>query len=330
MRRTVHIAIALGCGALLHACGGSDGDASPVAAAPPPAPVQLALTASNYQGALSYALESANTAFAFAKLGADAADRLFGQFVALPGLIRCPVSGTASIELTDRNRNGALNVSDTVHLFMDGCNSGTNALTGVLRVEVVSAAPILNGREYQFSVVLTNLVIEPSLSGGASSTVNFAGTVNFTRTPDFEHYVVSFGHYDYVSGAETRLATELLVDYLQRYDTLNYDYLIQGTVGGSAVQGQFRVNTPQSLTGIIGAYPSAGRLTLSGGANSTAIMSEEGIAATNGTAVLVSVDANGDGAADAAVPELAWTSLLAPAIFSTLRDQADVTVLPIP
>jgi hypothetical protein len=328
MHRIATSGLVLG-GAILSACGGG-GSAAPAAAPPPPVPAQVALTANNYQGALSFALESANAAFAFAKLGTDAADGLFEQFVALPGLIRCSVSGTASLELTDRNRNGSLNVNDTVHLFMNECNSGTSALTGVLRVEVSSAAQIPNRREYQFSVTISDLVISSTLPGVAPMTIDFIGIVNFTRTADFDHYILSFANYDHVSGQETRHASELLVDYLQRYDTLSYDYLVQGAIGGSALQGEYRVSTPQPLTGLIGTYPGAGRLTLTGSAGSTARLSEEGTAAANGATVLVSVDSNGDGAAEAAVPELAWTSLLAPAIFSSLRDQVDITALPIP
>jgi hypothetical protein len=313
---------------LLHACGG--GDSAPPVAAPPPSRAQLALTASNYQGALSNALESANTAFAFAKLGADVADHLFGVSLVLPPIISCPVSGTASIELTDRNRNRALDMNDTLHIFMSNCNSALNPLTGVVRIEVVSSAPITNGREYQLRVEIHDLVIASSVSGVAPVTINFNGNVNFTRGADFDHYTVTFGDYEYSRSGQTKDATDLLVDYLQRYDTLSYDYLIQGSVGGSAIEGQYRVATPLSLTGTIGAFPSAGRFDLIGTANSSARLAEEGAAANNAATVLISVDANGDGTADSAIPELPWTALLPLAIFGSLRDQVDAAVLPIP
>jgi hypothetical protein len=315
---------------LLHACGGGGEACCDMIPQPPPPPAQVALNASNYQGALSDALESANAAFAFAKLGADAADQIFGIPLALPRAIRCPVSGTASIELTDRNRNGALDMNDTVHIFMSECDSSANPLTGVVRIEVISAAPLGNGREHQFAVEIADLVIASTVSGVAPLTINFSGNVFFTRTTDFDHYVVSFGDYDYSRAGQTRSATELLVDYLQRYDTLSYEYLVQGTVAGAPAQGQFRMTTPVSLTGTIGAFPSAGRIMLAGSANSSAQISEEGVAANNGATVLVSVDANGDGTADSAVPEFEWSTLLSLQVFASLRNHADPAVLPIP
>jgi hypothetical protein len=68
---------------------------------------------------------------------------------------------------------------------------------------------------------------------------------------------------------------------------------------------------------------------LNGAANSTARVSEEGVAASNSAAVLVSVDSNGDGVADSEVPELDWTQLLPQATFSSLRDRSQPVLLPI-
>jgi hypothetical protein len=90
------------------------------------------------------------------------------------------------------------------------------------------------------------------------------------------------------------------------------------------------VTTAQSLAGTIGAYPGTGRLMLAGGTNSIARLSEEGAAAANGSAVLVSLDANGDGAAETSVPELAWLALTPPIVFSSLREQPYVAELPVP
>jgi len=329
MGRATQFFMVLGCAVLLHACGGS-GDSAPMAVPPPPAPVQLALTASNYQDAFANALETANAAFGFAKLGADSADRIFNVPLVIPPVVRCPVSGTATIELSDRNRNGALDENDSVHIFLTDCNSSVNPLTGVVRVEVVSAAQIAGGRDYQFNVTINNLVIASTVAGIAPVTINFTGFVDFTRTADLEHYVVSSGEYDFSQAGQTRSAHDLLVDYLQRHDTLEYDYQVQGSVEGSAIQGRYRVTTPTPLTGLIGAYPGGGRIDLNGGANSSARLSEEGTAAGNGDTVRISVDTNGDGTAEASVPELAWSALLPAEFFMWLRDQAAATVLPLP
>ena len=128
---------------------------------------------------------------------------------------------------------------------------------------------------------------------------------------------------------QTQSVSNLVIDYLQRYDTSRYDYLLQGTLGSLGNVGEFRVSTPLSFTGTIGSYPSAGRLGLNGAANSTARVSEEGAAASNSTAVLVSVDTNGDGVADSEVPELDWTQLLPRATFSSLRGRSQAGLLPI-
>jgi hypothetical protein len=46
--------------------------------------------------------------------------------------------------------------------------------------------------------------------------------------------------------------------------------------------------------------------------------------------VLVAVDGNGDGTAEASIAQLAWSSVLPAQIFGSLRDQAQAAVLPIP
>ena len=59
-------------------------------------------------------------------------------------------------------------------------------------------------------------------------------------------------------------------------------------------------------------------------------LAEEGAAVTNGAAVLISVDSNGDGAADAQVPQFSWDELVPRSIFDSLRDQSAAIALPIP
>ncbi len=322
-------ALALGSIFVLNACGGGGGDETPVAVPPPPAPVQLTLDAANYQGAVRNALTWGDSAFQYAKLGADVADRLVNSVV-LPPVLRCPVSGAASITLTDRNRNGVLNANDTFSIFMDRCVTDTVSVSGVVRVEVTSAEPFGNGREFQLLVQVIDLSLA-SLAGGVEPvTINFTGSLDFSYTTDFDHYVLTFGEYRHTQAGKTQSVTNLVIDYLQRYDTQSYDYLLQGTLGAVGNSGEFRVNTPLSFTGTIGSYPSAGRLGLSGAANSAARLSEEGAAAANNATVLVSVDTNGDGVADSEVPELAWTQLLQPEMFSALRGRPGLGILPIP
>lgn len=328
MNRTA-LVLALGSVVFLDACGGG-GNEPPVAAPPPPPPVQLALDAANYRGAMQDAFTSSDSAFSFAKLGADVADRLLNIPMFLPPAFPCPVSGAASISLSDRNRNSMLNAGDTISIFMDRCVTDVIAASGVIRVEVISAAPLGDGREFELLVQIVDLNLAPNNPVDVPMTINFTASVNFSYTTDFDHYVLSFGEYRRTIGGQTHHVTDLVVDYLQRYDTLRYDYLLQGKVTPSATAGQFLVTTPVAFTGNIGSFPSAGRLGLTGAANSAARLSEEGAAASNSATVLVSVDTNGDGVADSEVPELAWTQLLQPAVFSPLRGRPHLEILPLP
>jgi hypothetical protein len=323
-------AVAMGSAALLCGCGGGESGQSGTPPPPPAPPPQLTLDAANYQNALSFAFESANAGFGFAKLGADVADRLFDQPLLLTSVFQCPVSGSASIELTDRNRNGRLNANDELHLFLSSCNSDVNPLTGTIRIEIVTATDTPDGRAYLMRAQVDDLVISSMTGASPPVTIDFSGVIEFTRGASFDHYVLTFGDYDYARSTETRGATELLVDYLQRYDTLAFEYGIEGTVSGSAIHGQYRLATPSPLTGVVGGYPTAGRLTLNGGATSAVRLSEEGAAATDAGTVLVAVDANGDGTFEATVAQLPWSVVLPVQIFGSLRDQARPAALPLP
>jgi len=322
--------ITLGIIVCLHACGGGDSDGAPMAEPPPPTPVQLTLDAANYQGAVRNALEWSDSAFFFAKLGADVADHLVRTSATLPPLFRCTVSGAASITLTDRNRNGMLNAGDTLSLFMDRCITEVIGVTGVIRVEVTSAEPLGDGRAYQLLVHIIDLSLTTNSAADVPPLdINLSASLDFSYTTDFDHYVLTFGEFRRTLAGQTQSVSNLVIDYLQRYDTSRYDYLLQGTLGSLGNAGEFRVSTPLSFTGTIGSYPSAGRLGLNGAANSTARVSEEGAAASNSAAVLVSVDTNGDGVADSEVPELDWTQLLPQATFSSLRGRSQAGLLPI-
>jgi len=323
--------VILGSIACLHACGGGSDEQAPVGVPPPPAPLQLTLDAANYQGAVRSALEWSDAAFWFAKLGADVADRMVSTAAVLPPVFRCPVSGDASVTLTDRNRNGMLNAGDTFSLFLDRCVTDVVSVSGVMRIEVTSAEPIGNGRAYQLLVHIEDFSMSSNSYVDVPSTdINLSASLDFSHTTDFDHYVLTFGEFRRTVAGQTQSVSNLVIDYLQRYDTLLYDYLLQGTLGSLGNSGEFRVSTPLSLTGSIGSYPNVGRLGLNGAANSTARVSEEGAAASNSAAVLVSVDSNGDGVADSEVPELAWSQLLPASTFSSLRGRSYQGLLPIP
>ena len=323
--------VILGSIVCLHACGGGSDNSRPVGEPLPPPAVQITLDAANYQGAARNALEWTDAAFSLGKLGADVADRMLSTSAILPPVFPCTVSGTASVTLTDRNRNGMLNAGDTFSLFLEQCVTDVVSVTGVLRVEVTTAEPIGDGRAYHLLVHVENFSISSNSYVDVPPTdVNLSASVDFSHTSDFDHYVLTFGEFRRTVAGQTQSVSNLVIDYLQRYDTLNYDYLVQGTLGSLGNSGEFRISTPLSLTGTIGSYPTLGRMGLNGAANSTARVSEEGAAASNSAAVLVSVDSNGDGVADSEVPELAWAQLLPASTFDSLRGRSYQGLLPIP
>jgi hypothetical protein len=332
MFRAASMMIAFACVALLPACGGSGDGTPPAAAVPPPPPAaELALDAQNYRVAMQHALEWADSAFSYAKLGADVADRLLNLPLNVPPRFACAIAGAASVSLSDRNGNYMLNEGDTISLFMDACVTSTVTASGVVRVEVISAAPLGDGRDLELLVHLVDLTLTSNSPADAGpETVNLSCSLDFSYTTDFDRYVLSFCEYRRTLAGQTRFATDLLIDYLQRYDTQSYDYLLQGTLASSATAGQFRVTTPLSFSGTLGAFPNAGQLGLRGAANSTARLSEEGAAAVNNAAVLVSVDTNGDGAADSEVAELDWMQISRPEMFSSLRGRHRPGLLPVP
>ena len=201
--------ITLGIIVCLHACGGGGSDGAPMAEPPPPTPVQLTLDAANYQGAVRNALEWSDSAFFFAKLGADVADHLVRTSATLPPLFRCTVSGAASITLTDRNRNGMLNAGDTLSLFMDRCITEVIGVTGVIRVEVTSAEPLGDGRAYQLLVHIIDLSLTSNSAADVPPLdINLSASLDFSYTTDFDHYVLTFGEFRRTLAGQTQSCVE--------------------------------------------------------------------------------------------------------------------------
>jgi hypothetical protein len=200
-----------------------------------------------------------------------------------------------------------------------------------MRVEVISAEPLGDGRTYQLLVYVDDLTMTSNNPADVPPTnIQLSASVDYSRTSTFDHYVLVLGDFRRTVAGQTQRVTDLVIDRMQRYDTQSYDYLLQGTVGSFGNSGEFRISTPLSFTGTIGSYPNSGRLGLSGAANSTARVSEEGTAASISAAVLVSVDSNGDGVAESEVPELSWSQLVPASTFSSLRGRAYQGLLPIP
>ena len=85
--------------------------------------------------------------------------------------------------------------------------------------------------------------------------------------------------------------------------------------------------TPEAFTGVIGEFPSAGRLSVTGSGNATARLSEEGTAANDNAAVFAAVDSNGDGAVDASNAAMVWASVVPSRLFAAFNSQVVIGVL---
>lgn len=311
---------------LLAACGGGDGGGDmPSSPSPSPAaPAKVTLTAGNYQNAVKLSMGVATTAYLYSKLAVGITDRWLDVPLALFPLISCPDGGTMSIELTDRNADRSLDPNDTIHFHWDRCHTQGATTTGVIRVEVREATESAGVRDYLLTVTLADLRIERD--GQPSATVNFIAQVHYTHTATFDR--IELGNAVFSSGQVVNDpgTSTLNVDYRLDQATQTYLYAVGGTVSSEALGGELTFSTPTDFSGVIGEYPSAGRLLVLGNSSSGARLAEEGAAAANAATVLVDLDVDGDGASDASQAELAWSSVVPLQLFAAFPEQVAVAV----
>lgn len=298
--------------------------------APPPASNQVALTASNYQNAAKLSMGIATMAFTYAKLGVTITDAMINVPVLLTIPVPCPEGGTTAYELTDQNRDMTLDPGDRLDLRWDACRTQGTTLSGLMRVEVNTATDTPAAREYLLAVSIVDLRITPAAGnvppGLQPAAINFFSQVRYTRTATSDHTVLigaSFSTSPVIGDAGLSV---LGVDYYQDYATQTYEWSAQGTIDSQVIGGEFDFRQTSDFTGVLGEYPSAGRLTLTGLAGSTARLSEEGAAANDVNLVYVGVDSNGDGTADAADGALAWSAVVPVQIFAAFPDTTTVAL----
>jgi len=314
---------------MLSGCGGGGGGGAP-APAPAPAPAaKVALAAANYRNAATLAMGATNSAYWYGKLGIDITDAMINQPVNL-FLTACPASGAMQNELLDKNRDGTFDPGDTLHMRWDRCKVGDTTITGLVRVELSTDSKLIpGGREYVMTITIVDLIMDNPQANPSSLRINFLAEVRYTHTATSDHTVIPNAVFTSGQIVGDSGNSALVVDYLQDYASQTYSYIVSGNVVSGALGGDVDFSTPQAFTGVVGEYPSTGRMNLTGGANSTARLAEEGAAASDNAAVFAAVDANGDGAADASDAQLAWTNVLPVQIFRAFPDQAGIT-LPIP
>jgi hypothetical protein len=316
----------LGSFALLAACGGGDGgsDMASPPSPPPAAPAKVTLAPGNYQNAVKLSMGVAATAYQYSKLAVGITDRWLDVPIAFFPLVSCPDGGTMSVELTDKNADRSLDPNDTIHFHWESCRIQGTATTGVVRVEVREATAIAGGRDYLLTVTVADFKIERD--GLPSTTVNFIAQVHYTHTGTFDRCEVSNAVFSSGQVINDPGTSTLNIDYRLDQSTQTYQYAVGGKVSSNALGGELEFSTPTAFSGVIGEYPSAGRLLVLGGAGSGARLAEEGAAAGNASTVLVDLDANGDGVVEASEAQLAWSSVVPVQLFAAFPDQVAVAV----
>jgi len=317
--------VALLSGALAQGCGGGEDAGSPDPVPPPPPSPVVALAANNYQDAVRVPMKTSYAAYTHATLGVSVVDNLLNvplSFLPVP----CPQGGTTGMELTDRNNDSTLDPGDTLHLRWNACRIQNSTSTGLVRVQLTDAVQIAGGREYQITVSVENLQLTSSVPGAPAVTINCIVPVRYTRTATSDHIVIDGAAFS--SGqipGDTGTAT-VVIDYLQDRATQTYTYVTSGNAISSALGGEVTFATALPFTGVLGEYPSSGRLTVTGTASSSARLSEEGTAAGDIAAVFAAVDANGDGVVDASNAALAWATIVPVRLFTAYDGQVVIGV----
>jgi len=323
MNRLAHGSAALIAGLLLTACGGEGSSPAPSPAPSPPPPSGTALTTTNYQNALKLSFGAALSAFSNARIGVI---QVASLEVIPPGLgaTPCPVSGSIASQFTDQNLNGLLDKNDSVLMQWDKCNSGQLTLDGLMRVDVNDLVPLADGREIALTATTVGFKVTTTTPGALPLTLNFVLPIRYTRTTTSDRYVLAAATYRSAASIGEDALEMLTVDLLQDYATNTYRYSLSGSADSQFLGGQFNFETTEAFTGVLGEYPSAGRLVATGSGNSRARLSEEGSALTNPDTILAAVDTNGDGVDDAVEPDLEWSSVFPLLMFTSFRDQVVV------
>jgi hypothetical protein len=325
MTRSAHPGAVL-LAAAIAGCGGGDDPGAPPAVPSPSPPAAVALSGTNYQDAVRVPMRAAQAAYTHGTLGISIVDNMLNLplgFFPVP----CPQGGTTTIELTDQNADQSLDPGDTVHIRWNACRIGTSTSTGLVRVQLTSAVQIPGGREYELTVFVVDLALTSDTPGAPAITVNCIVPVRYTRTATSDRIVVPGATFTSGQIAGDTGSSEINIDYLQDHATQTYSYAITGNATSGALGGRIQFTTPLAFTGVIGEYPSAGRLSVMGNAGSIAQLSEEGAAANDNALISAAVDANGDGALDAS-NSLTWASVVPVRLFTAFNTQ--VTTVPMP
>ena len=328
MKYPVTALAALMLGAVLPGCGGNSDSPAFVPGPAAPASTRVTLAAGNYQDAAVRTMSASNTTYAYARMAVRVVDDLLNVPLETFPIFTCAGGGLKTLDLTDKNQDTSLDPGDAVRLRWDHCKENGLTTTGEVRVELTDAMQIPGGRDYTIAITVSNLEMISDSAGIPTVTASLVMPVHYTRTATTDHTLIDGAAFTSGAIAGDPGAATLYLDYLQDGAAQTYSFSTRGSLNSSALGGIVDFTTPVAFTGVIGEYPSAGTVSITGNASSVARLAEEGSAAADPATVLVTVDANGDGTPDAS-HSLAWSSVVPSALFDAFVNQPGIGI-PIP
>lgn len=322
--------------AALTACGGGGDDAPAPAAAPAPASISSAnantVAARGYETA-SALFDASTGATAQLKSGdvpangptrdlirfslAQVQAVVAGREGAGPAIknspmtakatttesVQCPSGGSISASLVDQNGNGEVDPGDSATVSFNACVADGETVSGAMAFTIQSytSTPAADSARAVFTFRDLR-----SVSGGAVSSVNGDMTLAATISkvsPFTSDVTISGSNLAIVDGTESRTLSgysgRLLTDDTRR----TYSYSVSGSVSGSGIPGTLVLSTPTAISGGYAGDPTAGKLVMSGAGNASVSLT-----AAPPTGVVLALDANGDGTAEAQ-QTLTWAQL---------------------
>jgi len=316
----------------LAACGGGGGDSAP-APAPAPAPVQISSANSNTTAARGYetanALFDASSAasgqlksatggprldlvrFSLARLqalttgqpGSFAGSGVASEKATSSESLQCPGGGSISVTATDQNDNGRADAGDAATIAFNACVAEGTTVGGSMAFEFLSFAGGAAADTSSARATFTNLTVsEAGQTSSASGDMTLLATVSKV-SPFTADVTLSGSRLALTEGGESRTLTgysgRLLIDDTRR----TYSYTVSGGVSGSGLPGSITLTTPTAISGPLAGDPTAGRLIVTGAANS-----QVSLTVTPPTGVVLALDANGDGTPESQ-QSLTWAQL---------------------
>lgn len=321
--------------ALLAACGGGGG--SDADSGVPVVPSAAAITATNLEGVARQTLVAATylsdatglvtgaqmapdarLLFAFTRAQLDRLPRLFGSRtrvvtgVTSTDTFACTGGGSISVQTTDNNGDGNVNVDDSSLLTASNCVEDGATINGTIGLRFTAVSGDLNTDAYTATVAVTLQSLRATTAAGtASGSGEFtlviastdANTGNLGLTVPSLSVAGSFGG---VADTVTMQNFSLASSWNLSAGRLRTSTTVSGTVGSTALAGgTVTLTTLQPLVQFdTDVYPSSGQITATGAARSQLRLTVQ--SATN---VLLELDATGDGTYESNVVKT-WASLV--------------------